>query len=631
MPDFALDARITPSGTIICQLTANDPATLENPVLCFSLLAPVRMVKGGELINSLGGFCEVRLEGLLSQDHPISFEIAYADPGLRASNRAWQPLNPYLKRDDGAIFQVEWDNRGVIPPTHTPQPPAPDLLRLVPQPSRWSPTGGCLNAPGFRISGPPVALDAFDTVNRLAGRNGFGDFLSGNGVQVIGRTDPHLDTVAYRLELTPETIGIAAADRQGFFHGAISLLTLQTNHAGAIPAGTIEDQPRFPWRGQHLDCARHYYQPETILRLLDLMALMKLNVFHWHFADDEAFRLEVDCWPELWQKTAFRGEDQTIPGVFGGGSGPTGGSYGAKAVDTILARAKELQIDVLPEVEIPAHSLAVARVFPELRDPSDVGTETSVQGYQQNALNPAMPGTYDFLHTLCQEIGHRFPFAHVHLGGDELPPDCWRDSPAVDQLKAQEGLKSSADVMGFFLSRLAGDLRVQGIRPCAWQEAAEGRSQRTPWDEPDGIGHGALLFSWTGAEPGQKAAAKGYDVVMCPAQHLYFDMAQTDSPNDWGATWAAIVGLTDTVNWEPLPGDDPAVNRHIIGIQGAYWSEFTTDDRQMEPMLAPRILGLSCMAWSPRGGVSTDQITDLARVYGPTFDALNWTWSPIGL
>ena len=160
-------------------------------------------------------------------------------------------------------------------------------------------------------------------------------------------------------------------------------------------------------------------------------------------------------------------------------------------------------------------------------------------------------------------------------------------SPKARALMAEQGLETTQDLQGWTIAKLASYAARKGLRLAAWEEAAQGSN--------GGIGNNAILFSWTGQGPGLDAARAGYDVVMTPAQHLYFDMAHTSDPDDWGASWAAFVDLPDTVNWDPVP--DPDLSERIIGVQGAFWSEFTTEDSQMWPMLMPRMLGLAMMAW----------------------------------
>jgi hexosaminidase len=239
-----------------------------------------------------------------------------------------------------------------------------------------------------------------------------------------------------------------------------------------------------------------------------------------------------------------------------------------------------------------------------------------VHGYPDNVVNPAMPDTWALLEPLALEVAAMFPIGILHLGCDELPPAAWSASPAVEALKAEHGLKTRDDVQGWMMSRLGGFLQDHGIRSAAWEEAAKGSN--------GGLGHGALLFSWTGQGPGIAAARAGYDVVMSPAQRIYFDMAHTSSPEDWGAAWAAYVALEDVMGWKPVPAGAEDIAHRIVGVQGCFWSEFTTKDSEMEPMLAPRILGMANKGWDKNDGVDGDGIRSLAQSYGPLFDRMGW-------
>ncbi len=572
--------------TLICSLTSD--RHLKGAVFCFSGMAPLGPVSGGALVKSLGSYTEVALPDLeAGQTHKVVLQ--YAD-GFKPANRAWMPLGPYL-RHDGSVLP--------LPPTQTGRPfttpnlaPLKGLLPLAPQPDRWEPTGAYIEIDGINVTD-----NALQAVAALANRQG----LPFQGNCPVCIVNEELPTDAYRLEIAADQITIASSGYGGTFYAGITLMMLMRH--GAIPCGKLYDEPRFSWRGQHLDTARHYYQPQTITALLDLMAMLKLNRFHWHFADDEAFRIPLDALPELSERLELRGEGQFLPALFCGAP-VQGGLYPKDTVRQIIARAADLNIEVLPEIEAPAHALALAKVFPETRDPDDTGTETSVQGYTQNVLNPAMPKTWDILEAIVDEIGALFPFKHLHLGCDELPENTWMGSPRAKALMDANGLKTTKDLQGWTIEKLAAHASKQGLRPAAWEEAAQGNN--------GGIGNGAILFSWTGQGPGLDAARAGYDVVMTPAQHVYLDMAHTADPDDWGASWAAFVDLPDTVTWDPVP--DPALKHRIIGVQGAFWSEFTTEDSQIWPMLMPRMLGVAMMAWQ-REKPEPEVLCDLSQAF----------------
>ncbi|MBM1220925.1 family 20 glycosylhydrolase [Ponticoccus sp. SC2-23] len=596
------DARID-APLIRCTVTSD--RSLAAPVLCFSCMAPIRVVDGGERIAALGGYAEVRLPDL-SPGTPHHLTLRHDNPDYAPTNRAWLPLGAYLRSDDGPIALPPLP-AGVRPRPFRADGPAP-ALRLCPQPRGFAPTGGTLKADSFR-----AAPDLLVGVDALARRTGLGAFLDDAGVPLDLRPNAGCAPEGYRLEITPEGVTLHHRDEAGARHGAITLLTLRTTHGGRLPCGEIEDAPRFEWRGQHLDCARHFYEVDTILRLLDLMALMKLNRFHWHFADDEAVRLDLPRLPEL-RRTHIRGEGELLPGLFGGGI-RSGGGYSRADAERIIAHAQDLGIEVMPEIEVPAHALALARVYPGTRDPNDAGTEVSVQGYPENVMNPAMEESWRIWEAMVADVAAIFPFGVIHLGCDELPPGAWAGSPAAEALKTREGLDTTDDLQGWIMHRLAGRVAGMGRVPAAWEEAARGAQ---------GIGHQAILFSWTGQGPGLDAARAGHPVVMTPGQHLYLDMAHTDDPEDWGASWAAIIGLEDTIAWEPVPDDEPELEDRIIGVQATFWSEFTTRDAEMEPMLAPRILGPAMMGWQARGTPDPGVLSALAQEYRAIFDAMGW-------
>lgn len=592
---------------IRCHVGTDRP--LRAPVLCFSLLAAPAVVSGGTLVRRLAGYAEVALPDLVPGP-PHEVVLEHADPRYVPRNRAWLPLGAYLRVGRDCLPLPPGHDLGLRQAEGPPAPPlAPDRLPLVPQPAEWRPSGGTL---AFAALAPAPGLEG---VADLAQRLGLAPLVADGGVALSVERDAGLGPEGYRLTISPSGLTAVVGGPAGLHHAGITLLTLRETCGGRLPCGTIADRPRFGWRGQHLDCARHFFGVEFILRLLDLMALLKLNRFHWHLADDEAFRLEVATEPLLWQRTAFRGEGELVPGVFGGGI-RAGGSYSRAEVARVLARAKALHIEVMPEIEVPAHSHAMVKAVPGLRDPGDNGEEVSIQGYLDNIVNPAMPATWDLLRPLAREVAGLFPFGLLHLGADEAPPGAWAGSPAVAALKAREGLEGADDVQGWMLAKLAADLGRDGIRVAAWEEAAKGCQ--------GGIGNGALLFSWTGQGPGVEAARRGHDVVMCPAQHAYFDLAHTDDPDDWGAAWAGVVPLERTVAWDPVPKGAEDIAPRVAGVQACFWGEFTTEDAQAEGMIAPRILGIATRGWEPAGLTDGASLRALAGAYAPLFDRIGW-------
>lgn len=606
-----LSSEIEDKKFLRCTLSTDAGDAIVDPVLCFSVHVPIEIFEGGCKLEGLGGFTAVKLFGKLKKESPLHFALRFEDPTFRITNRSWHPLGPYLRTESGTIDVVS-DNVIGVHPSQMPTRRMPkNGLALVPAPTSWTRARGALAEKQFRVRGE--FSDIADDVDRLCVRRNL-PTISGGSVDLVIRKNVDLPSEHYRLVIG-EDLTLDAGDRLGALYGLISLISLREVH-DALPRGEIVDGPRFEWRGFMLDCAREFYPVSAIMKLLDLMALLKLNRFHWHFADDEAFRLEVDTAPELWKRSGFRGEGQVLPALFGGRPGPTGGTYSKADVSDVIQHARALGIEVLPEIEFPAHALALTTIRPDLRDPNDRGSEVSVQGYARNVVNPALDATWDLMEPLAKEVAALFPFGHLHLGGDELPDKTWEGSSLVDGYKADHGLRTHQDVQGHMMERLASKIRADGITPCAWQEAADGCT--------GGVQNEAILFSWTGAGPGREAAQKGYRVVMCPAQHAYFDMAHSAEMDDWGANWAATYALDKAFEWDPIPDDCEHVADRIIGVQGTFWSEFTCDARNYEGMIAPRILGLATKAWSRADGTTLVDLKDSATCYAPFLSRIDW-------
>lgn len=290
--NLTFDARIV--GTEIHCEIGSDTA-ISAPIFCCSNYVPSRVVSGGVLVRTVAGYTEVALPDI-PKGGMVQFVMAYVEPGFAPKNRAWLPLGPYLRTKAGPVPLpgTETGVRVDLPPPRV----VPDFagLKLVPQPTEWAPAGGMVAATGFACQDPRLAA-----VDDLAGRINLAPFVA-DGLKLTVKTDPDMADEGYVLTITPQGVTAVASGDAGLFRAGVTLLTLRETYEGNLPCGTISDAPRFGWRGQHLDCARHFYSVDTILRLLDLLALLKLNRFHWHFSDDEAFRVEVTTAPELWRK-----------------------------------------------------------------------------------------------------------------------------------------------------------------------------------------------------------------------------------------------------------------------------------------------------------------------------------------
>ncbi|MBF2734987.1 MAG: family 20 glycosylhydrolase [Betaproteobacteria bacterium AqS2] len=590
-----LSTRLLPDGAIAAELRCGGQALPAGFRLCGSILVTAAARANCRLVRNDGGYFELAPpddEAGLAAGEAWEFTIAYKD-GYAILNQSWGITGAYLRTPDGAAHAVETTPLEFpsYPDFPAPAPgPAPELL-LLPTPAAWRPAGGtCDLTAGLQSAGdpPPGAAEFL----ALAGRLGL-DELSpkGDGAAELAFAAAELPAEAYELAIAKGRVTVRASDASGRFYAMASLLQLAVLHDRKLPCGTVEDRPRFGWRGMHLDCVRHFYQPAYLRRLLDLFALLKLNRFHWHLVDDEAFRLEVPSLPEL-ARTWQRGHGCLVPSLFGSGAGPHGDGYRVADIRAIEDTAAANRMQVMPEIEVPAHSWGLLQVLPGLRDAADESGEVSVQGYRGNVMNPGKRETWLFLEEVIGSVADTFRAPVIHLGCDEIPAGVWTRSPAAAAWMKEHGLADTADVLEKMMQQTAALVTGQGRRPAAWEEAGRGRN--------GGVGHDALLFSWSGQGPGLEAARAGYEVVMCPAQHTYMDMAPNADPRERGLNWAALVGLADTLAWEPVPPAEPELAKKIVGVQGALWCETVLEDRDCEPMLAPRLLGVAEKAWSQR-------------------------------
>ena len=610
--EFILTNSINEDGQFCSTLKNSSDIILDNFLICFSLLAPLNSIDNCHVTNQVGGYVEISQhnKSSLLPGQDWSFKYAYEYSRHKPMNHTWGPQGVFLKLHDGSIISVYVNDLNF----QTLSPKAPiaknifdksfDIsLRLVPHPCEWIPSAGVCNLSqplNLLFDDSEIITSAVSSASELGKRlnldiyssNNITDFIDSNTTLMI-KVQKHILSSSYILVITSDVIELTASDEQGLFYGLVTLLQLNQTYHKLIPCGTINDQPRFNWRGQHLDCARHFYAVESILKLLDLMCLFKLNKFHWHGTDDESFRFKLDSNPELATATAKRGDSLLVPPIFGSGPSPTGGSYDSSDINRIIERASSNYIDVMPEFDLPGHNLSLIQLFPSTRDPRDKSNEVSVQGYFKNTLNPAMPDTYSIIEPLIDDLCNLFPGEYIHLGGDEMPPDSWTESPEVNDLKKKYNLQTNKDVLSWFINKLSARVESNGKKTATWQEAEDGSYLEKKSDK--------LLFAWQNLESGYKLARKGFKVVLCPAEHIYFDMAQSQTYSDRGVNWAAIVSLEDTVDWQIIPSDEPELESNIEGIQGHLWSETITQDSHMEAMLCPRIIGLSESAWTPDG------------------------------
>ncbi len=473
----------------------------------------------------------------------------------------------------------------------------------------------------------------------------------------VGAVEGQSSPEAYDLVIDPSAgIRIVGVSSAGVFYGLQSLrgvLPPPSSRGGVVlPALRVVDAPRFAYRGFMLDVARNFHSKTAVLRTLDLMARYKLNVFHMHLTDDEGWRVEIAGLPELTTVGARRGHTldskRFLQPAFGSGpriDQPWGSGFFSHADYVEIVRyAAARHIEVIPEIEMPGHARAAikameARGDPQylLSDPADRSVYTSVQGYPDNVINPALESTYRFIERVVGDLAamHReagAPLRHIHMGGDEVPGGVWVGSPAVQAYMQAHNLSSVDDLWFAFYGRVEQILKAQGLVPSGWEEIAVRKTQRDGRQvnipNPDFAARGWRAYVWNnvpgwGAEDlAYRLANGGYDVVLSPVTNYYFDLAWNQNPEEIGLDWGGYLDMQKPFAFIPFDyyrnarvdregkpldagvfaGKDRLTDygrAHILGLQGNLWSETIGGDGRLDYMLVPKLFGLAERAWAP--------------------------------
>ncbi|KAA1188453.1 beta-N-acetylhexosaminidase [Pseudohalioglobus sediminis] len=392
----------------------------------------------------------------------------------------------------------------------------------------------------------------------------------------------------YRLQVMPGGVTVTASHAEGFLRAAASLLQLldmRPPGRGDLSCQQIDDEPRHAYRGLMLDCARHFHSVDTLLELLDWMALYKLNYFHWHLTDDEAWRLEIKAFPQLTEAGAWRGHAEVLPPQLGSGAQRYGGYYSREDVTRVVNAAAARGICVIPEIDIPGHCRAAIASLPQLLcEPADISAYTSVQFFNDNVLNPGLPGTYAFLDAVLDEVCALFPGPYVHMGGDEVPAGAWTGSPACARLMASEGYSNTRDLQGHIMRVAQERLAARGRTLIGWEEVIESGSldARTP------------VCAWTGAAAVSRIAASGHPVIGCPAPWAYLDMAWSADADEPGLYWAGTADLEQCFQHFSAQGE---LHAPLFGVQGNLWCELIDDREKLCYMLFPRLFAIAEWGW----------------------------------
>ncbi len=405
----------------------------------------------------------------------------------------------------------------------------------------------------------------------------------------------------YTLSVTPKRIIIRAKSPVGLFYGVQTirqLLPVEVESANkveglilTVPACEIKDEPRFSYRGMLLDVGRHMFPVEYIKRYIDMIALNKMNTFHWHLTEDQGWRIEIKKYPRLTEIGAFRketlvGHGRTKPTVFDGK--PYGGFYSREEVKEIVAYAKSKFITIIPEIEMPGHALGALAAYPELSctgGPFEVATKW---GVFPDVYCAGKEATFNFLEDVLSEIIDLFPGQYFHIGGDECPKVRWEKCPDCQKRIKAEGLKDEKELQSYFIRRIEKFLISKGRKMIGWDEILEG-----------GLAPEATVMSWRGTAGGIEAAKQGHDVIMTPNKFVYLDYYQCE-PAGQPLAIGGYLPLETVYSYDPLPAElTPPEQKYILGIQGNVWTEYISTPEHLEYMVYPRMFAIAETGWSP--------------------------------
>jgi hexosaminidase len=403
----------------------------------------------------------------------------------------------------------------------------------------------------------------------------------------------------YILDISPERVLINAFRPAGIFYGIQTLRQLfpiqieddarVTGVVWSVPVVTVHDQPRFAWRGMMLDVCRHMFPVEFIKRLIDLLAMHKMNVFHWHLTDDQGWRIEIKKYPQLTEKGAWRNSFALVKETDQADGIRYGGYYTQEQIRDVIAYAGSRYIRVVPEIEMPGHSAAALTAFPELGCTGGPYTVRTSWGIEKDIFCAGKEETFSFLEDVLSEVIELFPSEFLHVGGDECPKERWKNCPKCQARIEGNGLKDEDELQSYFIQRIEKFLNEKGRRMIGWDEILEG-----------GLAPNATVMSWRGMEGGVAAAKARHDVIMSPTTHCYLDYPPSDEPDPTLPGWMEVTSVEKAYQFEPVPESLSATEAtHILGGQTNLWTEFVPDQARAERMIFPRASALAEVMWSP--------------------------------
>ncbi|WP_443946311.1 beta-N-acetylhexosaminidase [Pedobacter sp. AW1-32] len=423
---------------------------------------------------------------------------------------------------------------------------------------------------------------------------------------------------AYLLNTLDNGIVIAGTSQAGIFYGVQSLIQLlPTDNKTSINISSINiiDHPRFDYRGMHLDVSRHFFDAAFVKKYIDYLAMHKMNYFHWHLTDDHGWRIEIKKYPKLTEIGAWR--DGSIIGLWPGKGNENikyqvlpneikitpqnakvktdgvkhGGYYTQEEIKDVVDYAAKRYITIIPEIEMPAHSMALLAAYPELGTEPNKKYEVAQTWGMMNKYNNVLQAsdtTFKFLENILTEVMDLFPSQYIHIGGDEASKVWWKQSAVSQAFMKQNGLKTESELQSYFIRRMEKFVNSKGKTIIGWNEILQG-----------GLAPNAIVMSWQGEKGGIEAAKQQHKAIMTPENKMYFNHGQFVKEDSLTASTPSL--LVNVYNYEPVPAElTLEQTKYIWGAQGCLWTEYITNPQKVEYMLFPRLDALSEILWSPK-------------------------------
>lgn len=410
----------------------------------------------------------------------------------------------------------------------------------------------------------------------------------------ITPNDTAIKEEGYLLNISSYEIIITASTSAGSFYAIqtlIQLLPIERKSSLKIQAVAITDAPHYKWRGMHLDCSRHFFSKDEVKKYLDLMALYKFNIFHWHLTDDQGWRIEIKKYPLLTQISSMRketviGHPKDTGNTFDGK--PYGGYYTQEDIKEIVAYAAQRHITIVPEIEMPGHSVAALAAYPLYSCTGGPFEPLTVWGVSNEVFCAGNDSTFAFLENILSEVCALFPGKYIHIGGDECPKDRWKTCPKCQARIKNEHLANEEELQSYFTKRIVKYLTDKGKIVIGWDEILEG-----------GLAPGAMVMSWRGTQGGIDAANQYHYVVMTPGKPCYFDHYQSKNKEKEPLAIGGYNPLQAVYAYNPTPKKlSPDKKQYIMGAQGNVWTEYIPDFSHVEYMALPRMCALAEALWT---------------------------------